>query len=176
MLSYDMMNCAARAASMRANMVVGNSAKRKPSRSSPRKRGTHNHRLWLWVPALAALGRDDDRLVRAKYQPAAVRSDRWRNSIVSGLLFTMDGATETCRAASTGGPPRRRRPSRARACQPRVHSDASYQTYCHAKAITITTTAVNRPSCAQTLAAKLRPSVLSLWIVMADDLPFGRHL
>jgi hypothetical protein len=60
--------------------------------------------------------------------------------------------------------------------EPRVHSDASYQTYCHAKAITITTTAVNRPSCAQTLAAKLRPSVLSLWIVMADDLPFGRHL
>src|SRR5262245_12736604 len=65
------------------------------------------------------------------------------------------------------GPPRRRRPSRARDRKPRVHSDASYQTYCHAKAITITTTAVNRPSCAQTLAAKLRPSVLSLWIVMA---------
>src|SRR5262249_14606920 len=73
------------------------------------------------------------------------------------------------------GPPRRR-PSRARDRKPRVHSDASYQTYCHAKAITITTTAVNRPSCAQTLVAKREPSVLSLWIVMADDLPFGRHL
>src|ERR1700730_5250137 len=30
-------------------------------RSSPRRRGTHDHRRWLWVPALAALGRDDDR-------------------------------------------------------------------------------------------------------------------
>jgi hypothetical protein len=28
--------------------------------------GTHNHRLWLWIPARAALGRDDDRLVRAR--------------------------------------------------------------------------------------------------------------
>jgi len=26
----------------------------------PAKAGTHNHGLWLWVPALAALGRDDD--------------------------------------------------------------------------------------------------------------------
>ncbi len=30
--------------------------------------------------------------------PAAVRNDRRRNSIVSGLLFTMNGATATCRA------------------------------------------------------------------------------
>src|SRR5258707_1234567 len=27
----------------------------------PAKAGTHDHCRWLWVPALAALGRDDDR-------------------------------------------------------------------------------------------------------------------
>src|SRR5262245_5044879 len=64
----------------------------------PAKAGTHDHRRWLWVPALAALGRDDDGLVRAEHQPAAVRNDYRRNSIVSGLLFTMNGATATCRA------------------------------------------------------------------------------
>ena len=65
--------------------------------SSPRKR-THDNRRWLWVPALAALGRDDDRLTRAKHQPAAVGNERRLRSIVSGLLFTMNGATPTCRA------------------------------------------------------------------------------
>jgi len=64
----------------------------------PAKAGTHNHRRWLWVPALAALGRDDDGLGRTKNQPAAVRNRRRRNSLVSGLLFTMSGATATCRA------------------------------------------------------------------------------
>src|SRR5262249_36064022 len=62
----------------------------------PAKAGTHDHRRWLWVSALAALGWDDDGLVRAKHQPAGVRNDRRRNSIVSGLLFTMNGATGTC--------------------------------------------------------------------------------
>jgi len=38
-------------------------------------------------------------------------------------------------------------------------SDASHQTYCRAKAITITSTAINKPSCAQKLSAKLRPFV-----------------
>jgi hypothetical protein len=64
----------------------------------PAKAGTHNHRRWLWVPALAALGRDDDGLGRTKNQPAAVRNRRRRSSLVSGLLFTMSGATATCRA------------------------------------------------------------------------------
>src|SRR5262249_41142332 len=36
-------------------------------------------------------------------QPAAVGNDRGRRSIVSGLLFTTDGATPTCRAVSAGG-------------------------------------------------------------------------
>jgi hypothetical protein len=62
----------------------------------PAKAGTHDHRRWLWVPARAALGRDDDRLVRAKHQPAAVRNRARRNFIVSGLLFTMTFATQTC--------------------------------------------------------------------------------
>jgi hypothetical protein len=39
------------------------------------------------------------RLVRVKYQPTAVRKDRWGNFIVLGLLFTMKAATQTCRAA-----------------------------------------------------------------------------
>ena len=64
----------------------------------PAKAGTHDHRRWLWVPALAPLGRDDDRLVRAKDQPAAVRNGGRGKFIVSGLLFTMNGATPTCRA------------------------------------------------------------------------------
>src|SRR5262245_39267926 len=34
---------------------------------------------------------------RAKYQPAAVRNERRRSFIVSGLLFTMRFATHTCR-------------------------------------------------------------------------------
>jgi hypothetical protein len=34
----------------------------------------------------------------SEHQPAAVRNRRRRNSIVSGLLFTMSGATATCRA------------------------------------------------------------------------------
>src|SRR5262249_60590500 len=49
--------------------------------------GTHDHRRWLWVPALPSLGRDDDGLVRAKHQPAAVRNDRRRNLIVSGCYL-----------------------------------------------------------------------------------------
>jgi hypothetical protein len=66
----------------------------------PAKAGTRDHRRWLWVPALAALGRDDDRSVRAKHQPAAVGNDHGPRSIVSGLLFTMNSATPTCRAVS----------------------------------------------------------------------------
>src|SRR5260370_22956368 len=37
---------------------------------------------------------------RATHQPAAVGNDRRPRSLVSGLLFTMDGATPTCRAVS----------------------------------------------------------------------------
>jgi hypothetical protein len=65
--------------------------------------GTHDQHRWLWVPALAALGRDDDGLVRANNQPAAVGIERRLRSIVLGLLFTMDGATPTCRAVSARG-------------------------------------------------------------------------
>jgi hypothetical protein len=65
----------------------------------PAKAGTHNHRQRLWVPALATLGRDDDCLVRAKHQLAAVRNRRRGNFIVLGLLFTMTFATPTCRAS-----------------------------------------------------------------------------
>jgi hypothetical protein len=68
----------------------------------PAEAGTHHHCRWLWVPALAALGRDDDGLARTKSQRAAVGNDRRPRSIVSGLLFTMNGATPTCRAAVPG--------------------------------------------------------------------------
>jgi hypothetical protein len=67
-----------------------------------RTQGPFRHpvvRRWLWVPALAALGRDDDRLVQAGQQPAGVRNRARRDFIVSGLLFTMTFATQTCRAA-----------------------------------------------------------------------------
>src|SRR5262249_23319977 len=47
--------------------------------------------------AVARVGRDDSRF-SLENQPAAVGSDRQLRSIVSGLLFTMDGATSTCRA------------------------------------------------------------------------------
>jgi len=76
-----------------------------------------------------------------------------------GFLWTLAAGTRTLRLEPT-----------------EAASDASHQTYCHAKAITITSTAINKPSCAQKLSAKLRPFVLSLWIVMGDDLPLGRHL
>ena len=60
----------------------------------PRESGAHIHGPWLWVPArFAGVGRDDD--LRTKNQPAGVRNDRWPRSIVSGLLFTMAGATST---------------------------------------------------------------------------------
>ena len=84
------------------------------------------NRRSLWVPALAALGRDDDGLVRAKHQPAAVRNDRRRNFIVSGLLFTMTFATATCRAVSarTDRPVRAWRDGRAHTA-PRSRSTSS---------------------------------------------------
>src|ERR1700730_6818648 len=40
----------------------------------------------------------------AKHQPAAVGNDRRLRSLVSGLLFTMDGATPTCRAVGCAPP------------------------------------------------------------------------
>jgi hypothetical protein len=47
--------------------------------------GTHDHRRWLWVPALPSpsrgFGRDDSRF-SLEYQPAAVRNDRRRNLLV----------------------------------------------------------------------------------------------
>src|SRR5262245_29977937 len=65
-------SCAVLCAASRASPTCGV----KPGNDSegvvPAKAGTHNHRQWLWVPALAALGRDDDCLVRAKHQLAAV--------------------------------------------------------------------------------------------------------
>src|SRR5262245_35711391 len=42
---------------------------------------------------------------RMKNQPAAVGNDRGPRSIVSGLLFTMNCATPTCRGLSARGPP-----------------------------------------------------------------------
>jgi hypothetical protein len=45
-------------------------------------------------------------------------------------------------------------------------SDASYQMYCHAKAITITVTAVNKPNCAHKLVRSW--PLFSLCIVMCD--------
>ena len=52
--------------------------------------------------AVARVGRDDNRF-SLEHQPAAVGNDRRLRSLVSGLLFTMDGATPTCRAVSARG-------------------------------------------------------------------------
>src|SRR6266566_8182093 len=46
--------------------------------------------------AVARVGRDDNRF-SLENQPAAVGNDRRLRSIVSGLLFTMNAATSTCR-------------------------------------------------------------------------------
>ena len=65
--------------------------------------GTHNHGLWLWVPALRPLhGRRSGRrsFIRTRNQPAAVGNDRWFPSPVSGLLFTGKIATQTCEASA----------------------------------------------------------------------------
>src|SRR5215813_14833603 len=44
----------------------------------------------------AGVGRHDDCLGRARDEPAVAGNDRRLRSIVSGLLFTMNGATRTC--------------------------------------------------------------------------------
>src|SRR5262249_22525186 len=49
--------------------------------------------------AVARVGRDDNRF-SLENQPAAVGNDRWSASPVSGLLFTGNAATPTCRAVS----------------------------------------------------------------------------
>src|SRR5262245_45762628 len=69
----------------------------------PAKAGTHDHRRWLWVPALPSLSRGSagTTTARAEHQPAAVRNGRRGNSIVFGLLLTMTFATPTCPAAET---------------------------------------------------------------------------
>src|SRR5262249_25687087 len=67
----------------------------------PAKAGTHDHRRWLWVPALAALGRDDDCLARAEHQPADVRNRDWGNFHCFGLILTMSFATPACLSADT---------------------------------------------------------------------------
>ena len=64
----------------------------------PAKAGTHDHCRWLWVPALAALGRDDS-WFSLEHQPAAVQNHCRVGFPVSGLLFTGTFATHTCRAA-----------------------------------------------------------------------------
>jgi len=53
-------------------------------------------------------------------------------------------------------------------------SGASYQTYRDARTITITATTANKPNCAHKLSAGPR-LLLSLCIVMGDDLLSGRH-
>ena len=62
---------------------------------------TNNHGLRLSVPALRPLrrvGRDDESFIRTKHQPAAVGNDRRLGFPVSGLFFTGNAATPTCRA------------------------------------------------------------------------------
>src|SRR5262245_27369894 len=54
------------------------------------------------VPALAALGRDDDPLGFVKSQPAAARKRSPIPLPVSGLLFTGNATTPTCRAVGAG--------------------------------------------------------------------------
>src|SRR5262249_27638392 len=49
--------------------------------------------------AVARVGRDDNRF-SLENQPAAVGNDRWFALPVSGLLFTGNVATPTCRAVS----------------------------------------------------------------------------
>src|SRR6516165_8204634 len=58
--------------------------------------GGYGSRLSL---AVARIGRDDSRF-SLENQPAAVRNDRGFRSPVSGLLFTGNAATPTCRAVS----------------------------------------------------------------------------
>src|SRR6516225_2562250 len=62
--------------------------------------GTHDHRWWLWVPALPSLSRGSAGTTiawnGAKHQPEAVRNDGRRRFPVSGLFFTGNGATPTC--------------------------------------------------------------------------------
>src|SRR5262245_45756319 len=83
-----------------ARRILAERSQRMLARVVPAKAGTHNHGLWLWVPALRPLrGRRPGRrsFGLREHQLAAVRNDRRGSVIVSGLLFTMTFATPTCR-------------------------------------------------------------------------------
>ena len=67
--------------------------------SSPRKRGPTVSGYGSRLSArFAGVGRDDNCVGRARDEPAVAGNDRRLRSIVSGLLFTMNGATRTCDA------------------------------------------------------------------------------
>ena len=79
--------------------------------SSPRKRGPTVSGYGSRLSArFAGVGRDDNCVGRARDEPAVAGNDRRLWSIVSGLLFTMNGATRTCdtgfgRSSETISPP-----------------------------------------------------------------------
>jgi len=85
--------------SMRARRILAKRSQTNAARVVPAKAGTHNHGLWLWVPALRPLrGRRPGRrsFMRTENQPVAAANAYRLRSIVSGLLFTMTRATCAC--------------------------------------------------------------------------------
>jgi hypothetical protein len=72
-----------------------------PVWSFPRKREPRITGRWSWIPTLRPLcGRRPGRRGGAKEQPVAVGNDVWVGLPVSGLFFTGNCATATCRAVS----------------------------------------------------------------------------
>jgi hypothetical protein len=113
--------------------IAGSSPAMTARVSSPRRRGPmitaggYGSRL---SPRFREGGPGRHRLGRAKHQPAAVRNDRGRSFIVSGLLFTMTFATPTCLSPDQahGGNCSRDRPKRARrGCKSHVVERVSWK-------------------------------------------------
>ncbi len=68
--------------------------------AAPQHQGRRGRGVWRNEAKRATLRPRPPR--RAKNQPAGVANDRRLGSIVSGLLFTMNGATRTCEPSAQG--------------------------------------------------------------------------
>jgi hypothetical protein len=131
--------------------------------------------------ARCILAKRSQRVRRDRYgllqdEPVVAGSDRRRHSIVSGLLFTMDGATSTCGAPSARAPPECWQPSRAGArvpCLASLRRELPHVLPCKG----------NYDHDHSRQQAQLCPEVgqAAAFCDVAldchgDDLPFGRHL
>src|SRR5262249_8661645 len=85
-------------------------------RSSPRKRGPIIIRLWLWVPALAALGRDDS----SPFGTRVVRRRLFVDRAIFSAVCSARAISKTWPFRPSAGRARRRRQQRDGVIPPSV--------------------------------------------------------